>query len=245
MTYCVGMLLDDGMVFVSDSRTNAGVDRVASFQKMHVFQQTGKRVFVLLTSGNLSLSQSVVALLHEGLGTRDPKRDLYAAKTMFAAARIVGGAMRETYNSEGEALKQHNVDFNIALIFGGQIKGSAPGLYQLYDAGNFVAATEDTPYFQVGEVKYGKPVLDRVITRRTSLVHAAKAALISFDSTMRSNVSVGPPIDVAIYRRDAQKIDFRRRLGENDPYLIQIRKLWGEALLRTFTDVIPDPDWKL
>ena len=245
MTYCVGILLDEGVVMVSDSRTNAGIDHVSAVRKMYVFEKPGDRVFVLLTAGNLSITQSVVSVLNEHLNEGDPARDLYATPSMFAAVRLVGNAVREVHTTDGAALKQHDVEFNASFLFAGQIKGRQLRLFQVYAAGNFVEATRDTPFFQIGEVKYGKPILDRIIRPETKLVDAAKCALISIDSTMRSNVSVGPPIDVLCYRRDSQTVGFRTRLDERNDYLVAIRRLWGEALQKAFYEIIPNPDWNV
>lgn len=245
MTYCVGMLLNDGAVLVSDSRTNAGIDRVSTFQKMFTFFQPGERVFVLLAAGNLSISQGVVSVLNEHLGTGDDKRDLYATQSMFGAVRVVGAAIRDVYTTDGPALKQHDIEFSASFILGGQVNGGQLRLFQIYAPGNFIEATTETPFFQIGEVKYGKPILDRIITPETNLLDGAKCALISFDSTMRSNVSVGPPIDVLCYKRDSLQIDFHTRLEENDPYLHTIRDRWGDALLKAFNEEVPDPDWSL
>jgi putative proteasome-type protease len=245
MSYCVGILVDDGAVLVSDSRTNAGIDRVSTFSKMFVFEQPGERFFAVLTAGNLSLTQGVVSVLNEHLGSGKPERDLYAAPSMFAAARIVGAAVREVHANDGDALKAHEVDFDLSFILCGQIRGRNLRLFHIYAAGNFIEATRDTTYFQIGEVKYGKPILDRIVQRETGLIDAAKCALISFDSTMRSNVSVGPPIEVLIYKRDSVRAGLRLRLEERDPYLQSIRRLWGEALSKAFYETIPRPDWNV
>ena len=245
MSYCVGILVDEGLTLVSDSRTNAGIDRVSIFQKMHVFEKPGERVMALLTAGNLSITQSVVSLIGEHLNTGDPAKDLYAAPSMFEAARVVGAAVRNVHQVDGEALRQHDVDFNASFIFAGQLKGRNLRLFQVYAAGNFIEATRDTPFFQIGEIKYGKPILDRIVTPGVSLLDAAKCALISFDSTMRSNVSVGPPIDVMLYRRDALEMGLRVRLEERDPYLQTIHRLWGGALQKAFYDTVPNPDWSV
>jgi putative proteasome-type protease len=245
MSYCVGLLVDEGLALVSDSRTNAGIDRVSTFQKTFVFARPGERVFGLLCAGNLSITQSVTSILTEDLGCGDPKKDLYAAPNTFEAARIVGAAVRDVHTTDGEALRQHDVDFNASFVFGGQIKGRNLRLFQVYAAGNFIEATRDTPFLQIGEIKYGKPILDRIITPGVSLVDAAKCALISFDSTMRSNVSVGPPIDVMLYRRDSLQIGLRVRLEERDPYLLTIHRLWGGALQKAFYDTVPNPDWSV
>jgi len=244
MSYCVGMLLDAGLVLASDSRTSAGVDRVATFQKMFVFEQPGERFFALLTAGNLAITQSAVSILQDGIDGKDGRQSIFAASSMYAAARHVGGALREVFETDGPALKAHDVEFNAELILGGQVKGGQLRLFQIYAAGNFIEASHDTPYFQSGEVKYGKPVIDRIVAPETDLLHAAKCALISFDSTMRSNVSVGPPIDLLIYRRDSLAPPFRARLEESDPYLNSIREHWARGLQTTF-ETMPDPDWPL
>ncbi|MGE5147299.1 MAG: peptidase [Candidatus Eiseniibacteriota bacterium] len=244
MSYCVGILVDAGLVMVSDSRTSAGVDRVATFQKMFVFEEPGERLFVLLTAGNLSITQSVISVLNDGIEGKNDRANILAVPSMYQAARTVGHALREVYNEDGPSLKQHDIEFNASLIFGGQVKGGRLRLFQIYAPGNFIEASPDTPYFQIGEVKYGKPVIDRIITPQTGLIEAAKCALISFDSTMRSNVSVGPPLDVLIVQRDTQRIALQMRLEETDPYLRNVRSLWSEGLLRTFKSV-PDPDWNL
>jgi putative proteasome-type protease len=244
MSYCVGILLDQGLVMASDSRTSAGVDRVATFQKMFVYEDPGERLFVVLTAGNLSITQSVISILNDGIEGKRDRTNLLAVPSMYEAARTVGRALREVYNDDGPALKQHDIEFNASIIFGGQVKGGRVRLFQIYAPGNFIEASPDTPYFQIGEVKYGKPVIDRIITPKTGLIEAAKCALISFDSTMRSNVSVGPPIDLLLYKRDTQRVALQLRLEETDPYLRSVRSLWSEGLVRTFTSV-PDPEWKI
>jgi len=243
VTYCIGILLDEGVVLASDSRTNAGIDRVSTFRKMFTFEKSGDRFFALLTAGNLSLTQGVVSLLTEWLNSEDPERDLYAVGSMFGAARVVGAALREVHKIDGGYLQQRDVDFTGSFILTGQIKGGQLRLFLVYDAGNFIEAMGDTIYFQIGEVKYGKPILDRIIRRGTSLSDAAKCALISFDSTMRSNVSVGPPLDLLIYRRGSLKKDFTIRLEDDDPYLQAIRDGWGGAIHKAFHDISHDPGW--
>lgn len=244
MTYCVGILLDEGVVLASDSRTNAGIDRVSTFRKMFTFEKPGERFFALLTAGNLSLTQGVVSLITEWLRSEDPERDLFSVGSMFGAARIVGAAVREIHQVDAGYLQQRDVDFSASFILAGQVKGGQLRLFMIYDAGNFIEAMGDTTYFQIGEVKYGKPILDRIIRHDTSLSDAAKCALISFDSTMRSNVSVGPPIDLSIYRRDSLKPGFTIRLEDDDPYLQAIREGWGGAIHKAFHDIIHDPGWK-
>ncbi len=244
MTYCIGILLDEGVVLASDSRTNAGIDRVSTFRKMHILEKPGERFFAMLTAGNLSLTQGVMSLLREWLDSGDPERDLWAAGSMFAAARAVGTAFREMHKIDGGYLQQHEVDFSASFILAGQLRGGQLRLFLIYDTGNFIEAMGDTIYFQIGEVKYGKPILDRIIQHDTSLNDAVKCALISFDSTMRSNVSVGPPLDVMVYRRDSMTRGFSIRLEGSDPYLTSIRDGWGAALLKIFQETIPSPGWK-
>jgi putative proteasome-type protease len=245
VTYCIGVLLDEGVVLASDSRTNAGIDRVSTFRKMFSFDKPGERFFTLVTAGNLSLTQGVVSLMTEWLNNENPEQDLYAVTSMFGAARVVGNALREVHKVDAGYLQQQEVDFTASFILAGQLKGGQLRLFMIYDAGNFIEAMGDTIYFQIGEVKYGKPILDRIIHHDTSLNDAAKCALISFDSTMRSNVSVGPPIDLMIYRRDSLKPGFTVRLEDDDPYLQAVREGWGGAIHKAFHDIIHDPGWDI
>ena len=245
MTYCIGILLDEGVVLASDSRTNAGIDRVSTFRKMFSFDKPGERFFTLVTAGNLSLTQGVVSLMTEWLNNENPEQDLYAVTSMFGAARVVGNALREVHKVDAGYLQQQEVDFTASFILAGQLKGGQLRLFMIYDAGNFIEAMGDTIYFQIGEVKYGKPILDRIIQHDTSLNDAAKCALISFDSTMRSNVSVGPPLDLMIYRRDSLKPGFTVRLEDDDPYLQAVREGWGGAIHKAFHDIIHDPGWDI
>jgi putative proteasome-type protease len=245
VTYCIGILLNEGVVLASDSRTNAGIDRVSTFRKMHILERPGERFFALLTAGNLSLTQGVMSVLGESLNSGDPEKDLWSVGSMFAAARAVGSAVREMHKVDGGYLQQHEVDFSASFILAGQLKGGQLRLFLVYDAGNFIEAMGDTIYFQIGEVKYGKPILDRIIQAGTSLNDAVKCALISFDSTMRSNVSVGPPIDLLVYRRDSLARGFSVRLEGTDPYLKSIRETWGSALLKAFQETVPGPGWSL
>ena len=245
MTYCIGVLLNEGVVLASDSRTNAGIDRVSTFRKMFSFDKPGERFFTLVTAGNLSLTQGVVSLMTEWLNNENPEQDLYAVTSMFGAARVVGNALREVHKVDAGYLQQQEVDFTASFILAGQLKGGQLRLFMIYDAGNFIEAMGDTIYFQIGEVKYGKPILDRIIQHDTSLNDAAKCALISFDSTMRSNVSVGPPLDLMIYRRDSLKPGFTVRLEDDDPYLQAVREGWGGAIHKAFHDIIHDPGWDI
>lgn len=246
MTYCVGILLEQGLVLASDTRTNAGVDQVAVAPKMHVFEQADERVIVLLTAGNLAITQSVVNLLRAQLDA--PKKSgkqpqhLHNVATMFEAAGVVGTAMREVYQREGPALKDHGVEFNASILVAGQIKGERPRIFNIYAAGNFIEATPDTPYLQIGETKYGKPIIDRVVKHNTELMDAVKCVLISFDSTIRSNISVAAPVDLMIYRTDSLHGRCRQRITEQDPYYASVRKGWGEGLKAVFSS-LPNPDW--
>lgn len=241
MTYCVGLLLDSGLVMASDSRTNAGVDHVATFPKMSVFSNDGERLLVLLTSGNLAISQAVVSRLKKAIAENE-EPNLHTVTDMFEAARLVGEALRAVHHEDAEHLRKHQADFNQAILLGGQIKGEKPRLFNIYAAGNFIEACAETPYFQIGETKYGKPILDRVIANRSDLNEAAKCTLISFDSTIRSNLSVGMPIDLLVYKSDTFRNDCQQRITDNDPYFNMLRKSWAEGLKRVFAE-IPNPDW--
>lgn len=242
MTYCVGMLLDAGLVFLSDSRTNAGVDQISTFRKVTVFERPGERVMVLLTAGNLAISQSVVNVLHEHMQGAGTGASIWGAKNMFEASLEVGEALREIHRRDADAFKEHQIDFNATLIFGGQIGNEPPRLFCIYAAGNFIEATADTPYFQIGESKYGKPILDRVISRSTSLAQGAKCALISMDSTIRSNLSVGVPLDLLSIKRDDLRVQSHVNIDENHAYFRMIRTRWSESLRHAFHE-IPDPEW--
>ncbi len=239
MTYCVGLQLDAGLVFLSDSRTNAGVDHISTFRKMNIFSQPGERIMVLLTSGNLAISQAVLnELKHADVGS--DASTLSAAKTMVEAARIVGDALRKVYVRDSESLREFGLEFSASFIFGGQIGHARPALFQLYAAGNFIETTPETPYFQVGESKYGKPILDRIIKTSTTLNDAAKCALISMDSTIRSNLSVGMPLDLLIYETGSLTIKTHVSIGHDDPYYQQLRGQWGDHLRQAFNE-LPDP----
>lgn len=239
MTYCVGVLLNAGVVMASDSRTNAGVDSIACFRKQTVFEQKGRHVLTLLSAGSLSLTQSAINLLREWSASKDDSININRASTMYRAARIVGAALREVYAQDAEPLRQNGIDFNATFLLGGQIKGERPRLFHIYAAGNFIEATAETPYFQIGETKYGKPVFDRLLNQGMSLEEAAKLVLISFDSTMRSNLSVGLPIDLLCYETDRFEVTHNQRLGEGNDYLASIRRLWGEGLREVFLNIAP------
>ena len=245
MTYCVAIKLNAGLVFLSDSRTNAGLDQISTFRKMIVYEKTDDRFMVLLSAGNLSISQSVREILQvEQLKEHEDSDPItiWNAKSMFDAARVLGAAVRHVYDRDAMSLKQSGVDFNVSLIFGGQIKGEGMRLFQVYSAGNFIEATLETPYFQVGESKYGKPVLDRVITANTPLDEAAKCALVSMDSTLKSNLSVGLPLDLVVYEVDQFQTDKVVCIDENNPYFQMLHGSWGQKLREVF-DSIEDPMW--
>jgi putative proteasome-type protease len=242
MTYCVGLLVDTGLVMLSDSRTNAGVDQINTFRKMTAFQKARDRVLVLMCAGNLAITQAVVNLLQEPSEDPEEPTRLFRANNMFAAARVVGDAMREIYKRDAEDLKEHGHEFNCTFILGGQINGEEPRLFHIYAAGNFIECSVDTPYFQIGESKYGKPIIDRVISRSSSIAQAAKCALISMDSTIRSNLSVGTPLDLAIIRRDEFRLATHISIDNDNEYFKMIRTRWGFALQEVFSE-LPNPNW--
>ena len=240
MTYCVAIKLDKGMVFLSDTRTNAGVDLINRFRKMTVFEIPGERTIVLMTAGNLSISQSVVQRLQmQGGGSNT---SLWNVSNLFDAAQLVGNAIREVYEVDAHALKDFGVDFNVSFIIGGQIRGEEMRLFQVYAAGNFIEATAENPFFQIGEAKYGKPILDRVITTDLDLDDAAKCALVSMDSTLQSNISVGLPLDLLVYEFDALRVTKFSRITSENPYFQMIHNEWGKRLRQTFEE-IPAPIW--
>jgi putative proteasome-type protease len=240
MTYCVAMSLDEGMLFASDSRTNAGVDHVSTFSKMTVIEQHGERVLVLLNAGNLATTQSVISSLRKHLHTDEP--NLMNAATMFDVARLVGDQVRDTIQYHTGQAQSGEVDFSCTFLVGGQIAGEGQRLFLVYPQGNFIEATADTCYFQIGESKYGKPIIDRVVKPHTHLDEAVKCALVSFDSTMRSNLSVGLPLDIAVVRRDELTVGFRHRVDVDDAYFASIRTGWGQGLKKVFNE-LPAPQW--
>jgi putative proteasome-type protease len=242
MTYCVAVRLDTGMIFASDSRTNAGVDQIATFSKMRVFEKKDDRVIVILSSGNLAMTQGVVNILEQQAGAAEERPHLWNVASLYDAAGLVGGAVREMGRRDGAFLAQSDIEANANLIVGGQVKGEAPRLFHVYTQGNFIEATDDTPYFQLGESKYGKPIIDRVISRATPEKEAAKCVLISFDSTMKSNISVGLPIDLLWYSRDSLRVGLQHRIREGDPYFTMLRSRWAGGLRRVFAE-LPEPDW--
>lgn len=244
MTYCVAVMLDAGMVFASDSRTNAGMDHVSSFRKMRLFAADSERVIVILSSGNLSLTQSAINMLELAARNPDSSRTIMTAASMLEVSELVGNALREVRKRDVPYLQQSNVDITASFIVGGQIRGEPQRLFNIYSEGNFIEATRETPYFQVGESKYGKPVIDRVIKSNSSLLEATKCILVSFDSTMRSNISVGMPIDLLIYGRNSLRVGLQQHIEETDPYFTMIHQQWGEGLRRVFAE-LPDPEWDI
>ncbi len=245
MTYCVGIKLKAGLVFLSDSRTNAGLDQISTFRKMIVYEKPGDRFMVLLSAGNLSISQSVREILQIEKLKDTPESEaitIWNAKSMFDAVRVLGAAIRRVHERDAAALKASGVEFNVSLIFGGQIAGEGMRMFQVYSPGNFIEATAETPYFQIGESKYGKPVLDRVLQPDTPLDEAAKCALVSMDSTLKSNLSVGLPLDMVVYEADKFESDRVVCIDENNAYFKMMHNTWGEKLREVF-DSIEDPVW--
>jgi putative proteasome-type protease len=242
MTYCVGVLLNDGVVFASDSRTHAGVDNFASFCKMTVFERAADRVLVLLSSGNLAGTQAIISVVKQRGDVKEGAPNVWTARTMFDVAVLVSDAMRAIEQRDKTYLEKSELVFNASFILGGQIAGEPMRLFRIYAEGNFVEAGADTPFFQTGETKYGKPIIDRVITPSTNLTDATKCVLVSFDSTMRSNLSVGMPIDLLCYERDALQVQKRRRFDQGDPYFNALSKQWSEGV-RTVFKQLPDLQW--
>lgn len=240
MTYCVAMRLDAGLVFLSDSRTNAGVDQVGTFRKMSVFENPGDRMMVLMAAGNLSISQSIRQIISEHVTAAG--KSVWTAASIYEAAQIVGEAIRTVHERDAKSLAQFGIDFNVSMIFGGQIKGERCRLFQMYSAGNFIESHNENTYFQIGEAKYGKPIIDRVVSPATPLNEAAKCALISMDSTLRSNISVGLPLDLLIYEADTFSVTRFVTIDEKNQYFQMIRSTWGKQL-KTVFEGIADPIW--
>jgi putative proteasome-type protease len=244
MTYCVGIRLNAGLVFLSDSRTNAGLDAISTFRKMIVYEKPGDRFMTLLSAGNLSISQSVREILQvEKLPNGDEEPiTIWNAKSMFDAVRVLGSAVRRIHDQDGAALQASGIDFNCSMVFGGQIKGEGMRLFLVYSAGNFIEATRETCFFQVGESKYGKPILDRVLTPTTPLDEAAKCALVSMDSTLKSNLSVGLPLDLLVYEEGSLQSERIVCIDDQNPYFQMIHNTWGQRLREVF-EGIDDPQW--
>ncbi|GAB6046337.1 proteasome-type protease [Methyloparacoccus murrellii] len=241
MTYCVALKLNEGMVFASDSRTNAGVDQIASYRKMRTFVHPGDRSIIILSSGNLSITQSAINQL-ELQGRHHEQRNIWNVDSMFDVAQLLGESLRAVREHDGLFLAQSNVDASANFIVGGQIRGERMRLCLVYSEGNFIEAGDETPYFQIGETKYGKPILDRVIRPDTPIDEAIKCVLVSFDSTMRSNLSVGLPIDLACCGESRFALDLEQHITQDDPYFSQISRRWSEGLRGVFAS-LPSPDW--
>lgn len=239
MTYCAALCLDEGLVFGSDTRTNAGIDHIATFRKLYRFGVADERVIILQTSGNLATSQAVIQNLQRAI---DEAREvnLNTVPTLFEAAKLVGECSRQVAKEAAE-LAGSNSGFTSNFLLGGQIKGQPPALFTIYREGNCVSATPDTPYFQIGESKYGKPILDRAITPATSLEQGLRALLVSFDSTLRSNLSVGLPIDIAIYKTDSLVMPEGMRIEADDPYFLEVNRLWASGLQSLLGEIPPPP----
>jgi putative proteasome-type protease len=242
VTYCVGVLLKDGIVLASDSRTNAGVDNVASFCKMTIFERVGDRVVVLLSSGNLAGTQAVISVLKQRSDVVDGPPNLWTARTMFDVAMLVSDAVRDIERRDAPFLEGGPIAFNASFIVGGQLRGEPPRLFRIYAEGNFIEAGDDTPFLQTGEAKYGKPIIDRVLAPSTTLADATKCVLVSFDSTMRSNLSVGMPIDLVCYERDSLALRMRRRFNPGDAYFTALSASWSEGVRTVFRE-LPDLAW--
>jgi putative proteasome-type protease len=234
------MRLDAGLVFLSDSRTNAGVDQIGTFRKLNVFENPGDRMMVMMTAGNLSISQSIRQLVNDFVGSNG--YSIWTAPNMYEAARIMGEAVRTVHEREAKALAGFGIEFNVSIIFGGQVRGERCRLFQVYSAGNFIESHSENTYFQIGEAKYGKPIIDRVVTPATSLDEAAKCALISMDSTLRSNISVGLPLDLLVYEDNSLAVTRFVTVDEKNQYFQMIRSTWGQQL-KTIFEGIEAPQW--
>jgi len=240
MTYCVGLLLDAGIVLLSDTRTNAGVDHISIYKKMHVFEEPGERVIAILTAGNLSVTQTTIARLHEAIDDPEAVEDssILKARTMLSVADIVGRTLAEVTRDIKEKLARNTqASGGASLILAGQRRGGAMRMFLIYPEGNFIEATEDTPFLQIGEHKYGKPILDRVVTPATTLQDAQKAVLLSMDSTLRSNLSVGMPLDLAVIEKDACAVTCLRRIEPGDTVFAEMSNAWSKALRDAFADI--------
>jgi putative proteasome-type protease len=243
MTYCLGLAVDSGLVLASDSRTNAGIDYVTSFSKLHVLTPAADRLFVLLSAGNLATTQEVMNRIRRDLDQPPAGLSLVSARYLFEAADYVGRISLGVQRDHGPALSESGVSAQTTLILGGQIAGQPPGLYMVYPQGNYFAASAETPYLQIGENKYGKPALDRIARTDMTLEDAARLSLVSLDATSRSNVTVGPPFEIAIYPRDSLSLSHRLKLDQDSPLLASMSQSWNAGLRRAF-DNLPRFDWE-
>jgi putative proteasome-type protease len=242
MTYCLGIITRYGLVMAADSLTNAGVDYVSTYQKLFDFSQSGERVILVCTSGNLSMTQGILALIRRDL-KNCAEENIHNLPSMYEVARYLGQQTRRMLEEHRPWLQKDNIEFSCNLLLGGQILGEEPSLYLIYRQGNFLQSTQETPFLQVGETKYGKPILDRTVSFDTSLEDAAKCALLSIDSTMKSNISVGPPINLVMYAADSFKLEHQRQLPVGDPFLAKVRKHWESSLKKAF-EHMPNIDWQ-
>jgi putative proteasome-type protease len=241
MTYCVGVMVETGLVFAADRRTNAGADHIAEFKKLSVYEKAGERVLVLLSAGNLAVTQAVVNTLENAMEGGEESETLLTVPSMFRAARLVGNALRAIHQIDAEPLVEQGIGFNATFILGGQIAGESPKIFQVYQAGNFIEATMETPFLQIGETKYGKPVLDRLVQVSSSLAETAKCVLVSYSPTLKSNVSVGLPIDLVVYEKDSFKIMSRLVIGRDDRYFQDLTVAWDKGIAGLFAG-LPNPE---
>jgi len=236
MTYCLAIAIDEGLVFCSDSRTSAGPDQVSAYSKMHRFPIDEKRVFVLLSAGNLATTQGVVNQLQRDI-KKNAEASLKTVETMSEAAEYLGQISRGEQKKHADPKGQSSFNMSVTLVLGGQIDDEPPQVLLIYPEGNFITTSEHVPFLQIGESKYGKPILDRIITEKTSIAVAARCALVSMDSTMRSNVTVGPPIELLLYKKDSFKLDHHLTLRAEDPYLLELKKVWDEKIKQAFNEL--------
>jgi putative proteasome-type protease len=243
MTYCVGMLVNEGLAMIADTRTNAGVDNISSYKKLHVTEVPGDRVIAIATAGNLSVTQTALAMLAEGVRMpgHDVPETLETAPTLFRAAQLVGYCLNAVRQDLLPTVEAESLKITASMLLGGQVKGGKMGLYLIYAQGNFIECGPDTPYLQIGELKYGKPILDRALRPDTPMAEAVKLGLISFDSTIRSNIAVGPPFDMIVVPKDALHGD-QRRIEADDPYFKDLGRRWSEALAQAHR-AMPAPPW--
>ncbi|WP_026319007.1 peptidase [Amorphus coralli] len=243
MTYCCGILVRGGLVMIADTRTNAGLDNIATYRKLHIFENPGERVVALAAAGNLAVTQAVLSYLSEGI--EDPEtgavQTIMDMPSMFKTAQFVGNAVRRVRDVDGPSLELSASGFDVSILLGGQIGDGRLRLFMVYRAGNFIETTEDTPYLQIGEHKYGKPILDRAVTYDTDLLDALKLGLISMDSTMRSNLGVGLPIDILTMRRDTLHADRNLRIEADEPYFHNLREQWSTALRQAHLAIATPP----
>ena len=240
MTYCVGLKIDRGLVFMSDTRTNAGIDSISTFRKMHVWEEPGERVIVLMSAGNLATTQSVVSILDErtkAVNERAPT--LLEMPSMYQTARLVGSVVKEVIASSSPTGEKADSYFNASFILGGQVRGTEPRLFMIYPEGNFIESSEDTPFFQVGETKYGKPIIVRAYDKAMSFAETVKLLIVSFDSTLKSNLSVGLPLDLMFYEKDSFRVGLKKRIVQDDPYYRTVSDGWSNALKQAFKS-LPD-----